>query len=476
MFGVEPICTVLEIAPSTFYAAKQRRPCRRRLRDRELVVEIRRVFDENYQVCDARKIWRQLNREGTTVARCNVERLMAANGLAGRVRGRRARTTMPADVAARPGDRVERQFRATAPNQLWIADITYVATWSGFAYTAFVTDVFSRRIIGWRTSTTLRADLALDALEMAIWTRSNDDLSGLVHHSDRGVQGGINRSSQHLDDGGVDDGDDEGAAARGAAVSGPVPSPGRPTVAWREDRVRFWAAIARGAMTEDAAVEARVSSPVAFRWFRHAGGVNPCLPPETSGRCLSFAEREEIAILHAQDVGVREIGRRLDRDPSTISREPRRNASTRTWKLEYKASIAQWHAERRARRPKVAKLVRHPELRRYVQDRLSGSVKLDDGNVVGPKGPKFNGKNKPQRGDRRWVQGCSPGQISNWLRTDFAPTSLTTRRCGSATRRSIRRSTSRVAVRSSVSSWRACAPDGPCGFRRRERDERRGRT
>ncbi|MFN6119667.1 MAG: IS3 family transposase, partial [Actinomycetes bacterium] len=152
MFGVEPICTVLEIAPSTFYAAKHRRPCRRRLRDRELVVEIRRVFDENYQVYGARKIWRQLNREGITVARCTVERLMSVNGLSGRVRGRRARTTVPADVAARPGDRVERQFRATAPNQLWIADITYVATWSGFAYTAFVTDVFSRRIIGWRTS------------------------------------------------------------------------------------------------------------------------------------------------------------------------------------------------------------------------------------------------------------------------------------------------------------------------------------
>jgi len=188
VFGVEPICTVLEIAPSTYYAAKRRRPCRRRLRDAELKVEIRRVFDDNYQVYGARKIWRQLNREGINVARCTVERLMAQMGLAGRVRGRTKRTTIAADVAARPGDLVERQFRATAPNQLWIADITYVATWNGFAYTAFVTDVFSRRIIGWRTSTTLRADLALDALEMALWTRSNDDLGGLVHHSDRGVQ------------------------------------------------------------------------------------------------------------------------------------------------------------------------------------------------------------------------------------------------------------------------------------------------
>jgi putative transposase len=188
VFGVEPICTVLEVAPSTYYAAKVRKPCWRRLRDAELEVEIRRVFDANYQVYGARKIWRQLNREGINVARCTVERLMARHGIAGRVRGRKRRTTIPGDVAARPGDLVERRFEATAPNQLWIADITYVATWAGFAYTAFVTDVFSRRIIGWRTSTTLRADLALDALEMALWTRANNDLSRLVHHSDRGVQ------------------------------------------------------------------------------------------------------------------------------------------------------------------------------------------------------------------------------------------------------------------------------------------------
>ncbi len=156
---------------------------------------------------------------------------------------------------------------------------------------------------------------------------------------------------------------------------GQVPSPGRPTVAWREDRVRFWAAIARGLKTEDAAREAGVSSPVAFRWFRHAGGVNPCLSPTVSGRYLSFAEREEIALLRAQGRGVREIARRLGRSPSTISRELRRNASTRTWRLEYKASIAQWHAERRARRPKVAKLVANERLRAYVQERLSGAVR-----------------------------------------------------------------------------------------------------
>ena len=152
------------------------------------MVEIRRVFHANYGVYGARKVWRQLRREGIDVARCTVERLMRRDGLAGRVRGRRRRTTIPGDVGARPADLVDRQFRASAPNELWIADITYVATWSGFAYAAFVTDVFSRRIVGWRVANTLRTDLALDALEMAIWSRGDQSLDQLVHHSDRGVQ------------------------------------------------------------------------------------------------------------------------------------------------------------------------------------------------------------------------------------------------------------------------------------------------
>jgi putative transposase len=187
-FGVEPICAALQVAPSTYYAAKKRPPCRRRLRDEELKVEIARVFEANYGVYGARKVWHQLRREDIPVAACTVRRLMGELGLAGRVRGRKKRTTIPAELSARPADLVERRFCATAPNRLWIADITYVATWSGFAYAAFVTDVFSRRIVGWRVSNTLRADLALDALEMAIWTRAEEDLAGLVHHSDRGVQ------------------------------------------------------------------------------------------------------------------------------------------------------------------------------------------------------------------------------------------------------------------------------------------------
>jgi IS30 family transposase len=200
---------------------------------------------------------------------------------------------------------------------------------------------------------------------------------------------------------------------------GQIRSPGRPTVAWREDRVKFWAVIALGEKTDDAAAAAGVSSPVGYRWFRHAGGVNPCLPPTVSGRYLSLTEREDIALYRAQGIGVREIARRLGRSPSTISRELRRNASTRTFRLEYKATIAQWHAERRARRPKVAKLVGNDRLRNYVQDRLSGRVRAADGRVLGPEGPEWKGKNKPHRGHRRWVQAWSPEQIARRLPVDF---------------------------------------------------------
>jgi DNA-binding CsgD family transcriptional regulator len=169
------------------------------------------------------------------------------------------------------------------------------------------------------------------------------------------------------------------------AYRGQIVSPGGPTVAWREDRIRFWAAIVSGINTEDACIQARVSGPVGFRWFRHAGGVNPCLPAEVSGRHLSFSEREDIAIWHAQKLSARQIARRLGRDPSTVSRELRRGASTRTYDLDYKATTAQWHAERRARRPKVAKMVANPRLRDYVQARLSGGV-VDVADV--PSAPK----------------------------------------------------------------------------------------
>jgi putative transposase len=186
-FGVEPICQVLPIAPSAYYQHRRRRPSARAVRDAWLKVEIGRVHADNFGVYGARKVWRQLGREGTVVARCTVERLMRELGLAGVRRGKPRRTTTPEAAAARPADLVERDFSAARPNQLWVADLTYVASWSGFVYVAFVIDAFSRFIVGWQAARSLRTDLALDALEMAIWARRGE-LDGLVHHSDRGSQ------------------------------------------------------------------------------------------------------------------------------------------------------------------------------------------------------------------------------------------------------------------------------------------------
>jgi putative transposase len=186
-FGVEPICQLLPIAPSTYYAATRRPASARAVRDEELKVDIRRVHQENFGVYGARKVWRQLHREGIAVARCTVERLMRELHLQGVRRGKTHRTTTPDEATARPADLVERDFSATRPNQLWVADLTYAATWSGFVYVALVIDAFSRFLVGWQASRSLRTNLALDALEMAIWRRQTQ-LDGLVHHSDRGSQ------------------------------------------------------------------------------------------------------------------------------------------------------------------------------------------------------------------------------------------------------------------------------------------------
>ena len=212
-WGVASICAQLAelgvaIAPSTYYAARAaalRAPSRQQVRDEELTAQISRVYAENYGVYGARKVWIQLGREGIDVARCTVERLMRAAGLAGVRRGRRVRTTIDGG-GPRAGDLVERRFDRPAPDQLWVTDFTYVPTWSGMVYVAFVIDACSRRILGWRAATSMRTELVLDALEHAVWTRARQghkDLSGLVAHSDAGSQGGFNWSSQHLDHGGV---------------------------------------------------------------------------------------------------------------------------------------------------------------------------------------------------------------------------------------------------------------------------------
>lgn len=192
-YGVEPICRVLPIAPSTYrvHAARaadpEKRPERAR-RDAALRPEIRRVWDENFQVYGVRKVWRQLNREGVAVARCTVGRLMTDMGLAGAVRGKAMKTTIPDAAAPCPEDRVNREFHAAAPNRLWLSDFTYVATWAGFVYVALVIDAFARRIVGWRVSRSMKAQLVLDALEQALHERRPAEGAGLVHHSDRGSQ------------------------------------------------------------------------------------------------------------------------------------------------------------------------------------------------------------------------------------------------------------------------------------------------
>jgi putative transposase len=209
-YGVEPICAQLPIAPATYYAHKaaQARPdCRspRARRDEELKPEIVRVWQANQCVYGAKKVWKQLRREGFAVARCTVARLMKVLGLEGARRGGAFRITTEADTSrAQPPDRVERNFTAERPNQLWVSDLTYVATWRGFVYVAFVIDVFARRIVGWRVSGSLRSDLALDALEQAIAERQDETADGLIHPSDRGVQYLSIRYSERLAEAGIE--------------------------------------------------------------------------------------------------------------------------------------------------------------------------------------------------------------------------------------------------------------------------------
>jgi transposase InsO family protein len=209
VYGVEPICRVLPIAPSTYYAHTarradpKRRPARAR-RDAALMIEIRRVYEANFCVYGVRKVWRQLRREGIAVARCTVARLMRAMGLQGAVRGKPGRTTISDKAAPCPLDRVNRQFQAPRPNVLWVSDFTYVATWSGFVYVAFVIDAYARRIVGWRVSRTAHASLVLDALEQALHERRPVQGGGLVHHSDRGVQYVSIRYTERLAEAGIE--------------------------------------------------------------------------------------------------------------------------------------------------------------------------------------------------------------------------------------------------------------------------------
>jgi putative transposase len=210
VFGVESICAVVPIAPSTYFRhkAQQADPSQRSaraLRDEVLRAIIRRIWEENHHVYGPRKVWKQMGREGLHEARCRVRRLMREMGLVGAVRGRAwTTTTEPAPTADQPSDLVDRHFTATRPNQLWVADFTYVATWRGFVYVAFVVDVFARRIVGWRVSSSLRTDFVLDALDQAIYERCRDAVGDLIHHSDRGSQYLAMRYTDRLADAGIE--------------------------------------------------------------------------------------------------------------------------------------------------------------------------------------------------------------------------------------------------------------------------------
>ena len=301
VYGVESICRVLPIAPSTYYhrLACQVDPAKasaRHQRDTELRPEIKRVWDENYQVYGVRKAWHQLKREGFDVARCTVERLMKQIGIRGAVRGKVVKTTIPDTSVSCPRDKVNRVFRAPAPNLLWVSDFTYVSTWQGFVYVAFVIDTFADRIVGWRVSRSAKTDFVLDALEQALHDRRPVQKGGLVHHSDRGGQGGFNRTSQHLYLGGVDD---DWKAKIHTVHAGKIESPGRPPFWQRENLCRYWLGIAAGLSSEEAGIEAGVFAPVGSRWFRSSGGMPPThlspSAPRSRGRNLSFAERASVS-------------------------------------------------------------------------------------------------------------------------------------------------------------------------------------
>ena len=381
-----------------------------------LIAAIRVAHTASRGTYGAPRVHAELAAKGISVGCKRVARLMTQAGLAGVSRRKFVVTTVK-DGGRQAPDLVERNFTAEAPDRLWVADITYIPTWAGFLYLAVVLDAFSRRIVGWSMATSLAKQLVIDALNMALVTRRP---RGVIHHSDQGSQAGLKWSSQHL----------EGGVAmtrrrRGSDRSGRAPlfSPGRPVVAGRDERRRFWAAIAAGMASEDAAVQVGMSQAVGTRLFREAGGMPPAMfrpsAKPLSGRYLSFAEREEIALLRVQGCSMREVGRRLGRTASTISRELRRNAATRSGRLEYRATTAQWHAERSARRPKQAKLALNATLRTYVEERLAGVVVAAGGAPVPGPAVRWKGRRQGPRKHRRWASAWSPEQIACRLPVDF---------------------------------------------------------
>ena len=408
VLSVRRQCAMLGIARSGVY----RLP---RLANDDDPILLRRIDElfTRWPFLGSRRMTAMLRAEGQAVNRKRVQRLMRRMGIV--ALGPKPRTTKPA-----PGHTIFpyllRDMTVERPNQVWAADITYIPVGRGFLYLVAVMDWSSRAVLAWRLSNTMDVSFCVSALEEALTRFGTPE----IFNTDQGSQGELNWSSQHLE-GGVAMTNRKRCSARSGRP--PLLSPGRPPVAGRDEQRRFWAAIASGMASEDAAVAAGVPQAIGTRWFRKAGGMPPAIfgrsAKPLSGRYLSLAEREELAILRAQCAGVREIARQMGRSASTISRELRRNAATRSGGLDYRATTAQWHADRAARRPKPVKLADNVALRTYVQDRLAGVVVTPKGTaIVGPS-VSWKGRRHGPRQDRRWASAWSPEQIAHRLRLDF---------------------------------------------------------
>src|SRR4051794_32967777 len=390
------------VARSTYYGAPPAN------RDAESLSLIEAICEE-FEAYGYRRVTAELRHQGHLVNSKRVRRLMREHGLSPKQR-RRYVTTTDSDHDEPIFPILAAEMAPDGPNQLWVADITYVAIATGFVYLAAILDAWSRRVVGYAISRSIDARLTIAALDAAV--RSRAPPAGCVHHSDRGSQGGFKRSSQRLT---------EEVAMRirkrrsDRSGRAPLLSSGRPPVATRDQRRRFWAAIAAGLVSEEAAIKAGVSQAVGTRWFRKAGGMPPAMfglsAKPLSGRYLSLGEREEIALLRVQGRSMQEIARRLGRAASTVSRELRRNAATRSGGLDYRATTAQWHAERSARRPKQTKLVLNAALRIYVEERLAGVVVASNGASVPGPAVSWKGRRHGPRQDRRWARAwrrCGP--------------------------------------------------------------------
>ncbi len=418
-YGVEPICAVLPIAPSTYYTANARaadpdqRPQRTK-RDATLREAIRRVWEANLRVYGVRKVWRQLLREGIPVARCTVARLMRQMGLVGAIRGRRFKTTVPDTSAVRPADLVNRAFVASRPNALWVADLTYVATWKGFVYVAFVIDVFARLIVGWRVSMSLRTDLALDALEQALYSRPNSD--GLVHHSDRGVQLGFNRSSQHLET------EVLYGTTRGwmATLTGrpAMRSPGSPPV--RRDGAGVLDEDRRGTVERGGGDRVWHVGPGRCSLVPRAGwhAVDPAGRRCQAGTCRSRSANTS----HCSERRGSVCGRSLARLGRPRRRSPVSCAATRPRAAAARLSGVDRAVEGGSCRPAVPRRRswhRRTGLRAYVQDRLAGTIARIDGSGWPAQRCGASVDVTGARTDRRWATSWSPEQIANRVKRDF---------------------------------------------------------